>query len=298
MREYWFALSLIKGIGGATAKKLVEKFGDIRAAFAAPENELLTIRRISTKIIEQLRNINLNDVKAQMEAYEKSGIRILTLDDAEYPAMLRKANDGPTVLFVHGKLLPQDENAIAVVGTRNPSSDAVRVAETLARELAQRNLTIISGLAIGIDTAAHRGALSAENGRTLAVLGSGLKFIHPRQNQALAKEIVNRGALISDLLPETPLKGQYLMARDRIISGLSKAVIVVEADVNSGSLDTAAKARRQGRIVFAVPGSPGTDKLIAEGAEILNPPKIDCEALIQRMQSYDNSAKDNQLSLW
>jgi len=153
----------------------------------------------------------------------------------------------------------------------------IEVATIFGRELAARGLTVVSGLALGVDAAAHRGAFEA--GRTLAVLGSGIRFIHPKENTELAEQIVRRGALLSELHPNTPPRGPQLMARDRIVSGLSRAVIVVEAGEKSGSLDTAGRAAKQGRLVFAVPGSAGTDQLIAAGARRLDPASLDFDAL-------------------
>jgi DNA processing protein len=153
-------------------------------------------------------------------------------------------------------------------------------------------------LALGIDTAAHRGALQAADGRTLAVLGSGLRAIHPRQNLPLAEAIAQRGALLSELHPATPPLGPNLMARDRLISGLSRAVIVVEANEKSGSLDTAAKARRQGRLLLAVPGSPGTQALLAGGVEPLDLRTTDLDALSQRIRQHTLAGNETQLGLW
>jgi len=171
----------------------------------------------------------------------------------------------------------------------------VEQAESMAARLASKGFTIVSGLAPGIDTAAHRGALRADAGRTLAVLGSGVRMIHPRENVELAREIAGRGAVISEYHPNTPVKGPQLMARDRIVSGLSLAVIVVEAGSMSGSVDTAEKARRQGRKVFAVPGSPGCDELIASGARSLDPGDLD--ALIAGA-SAESDEPQEQLGLW
>jgi DNA processing protein len=178
----------------------------------------------------------------------------------------------------------------------------------IARELADRGLTVVSGLAIGIDTAAHRGALAAPGGRTLAVPGSGLRAIHPRQNAPLAEAIARRGALLSEVHPNTPVSGPVLMARDRITSGLARAVIVVEAGEKSGSLDTAARARRQGRLLFALPGSPGTDALLAGGgSEALELQRANPDDLARRIRAHalpgnDHETRKNgemgQLSLW
>jgi DNA processing protein len=151
---------------------------------------------------------------------------------------------------------------------------------------------------LGIDSAAHRGALLADGGRTLAVLGSGMRTIHPRENILLAEEIATRGALISEFLPNTPPRGQNLMARDRIISGLSLAVIVMEAGLKSGTLDTAAKAQRQGRAVFAVPGSPGTDALLSAGAAVLDPQHPGYDSLVERLTTRATGSTETQLGLW
>ena len=174
------------------------------------------------------------------------------------------------------------------------------MAHTLGRELAARGLTVVSGLALGIDTAGHRGAI--ETGRTIAVLGSGIRHIHPRENAELAEEIVGCGAVLSELHPNTPPKGQHLMARDRLISGLSRAVIVVEAGEKSGSLDTASKAQKQGRLVYAVPGSAGTDQLLASGARRIEPESVDFDQLAREIgdHSATNTPRQTprQATLW
>jgi len=294
-KTHYLALSRISGIGGATARKLIDRFGTLRRAFQADEHELLAVPRVTADAAQAMREFEPDSLESELEAMDGEGIRVLTWEDDDYPANLRSAPDAPVMLYVVGELLPEDERAVAVVGTREPSGRAVESAESIAARLAGQGFTIVSGLAPGIDTAAHRGALRADEGRTLAVLGSGVRMIHPRENVPLAREIAERGAVLSEYHPNTPVKGPNLMARDRIVSGLSLAVIVVEAGVASGSVDTAEKARRQGRKVFAVPGSPGCDELIASGAHAVDPGDIDA---IMREVSSEGGMPEGQLGLW
>ena len=298
---HWLALRTVSGIGAVTANDLIQRFGDIEAVFDASDRELLAVPRITAEVVESLRNIVWDSLEAEMFSLSEEGIDILTWDDDDYPKNLRQSRDGPPLLFIRGDLLPEDERAVALVGTRQPAPHSLEQTEWLAAQLAARGLALVSGLAIGIDTAAHRGALKAAGGRTLAVLGSGLRVIHPQQNVPLAEEIVQRGALLSESLPNSPPRGPQLMARDRIVSGLSLAVIVMEAGEKSGSMDTAMKAQRQGRKVFAVPGSPGTDALIAQGAETLVIPNVDLDALSRQIRAavpVSERAGSKQLTLW
>jgi len=298
-KAHWLALSTLRGVGGVTIRKLIEQFGNVEAIFDAPDADLLLVPRITSDVLARLRAISLDDLEAELASLVDEGFQVLTWDDPLYPLNLRQVPNAPSLLFIRGELQERDTRAVAIVGTRQPTPQAARLAETLGRELAACGLTIISGLAVGIDTTAHRGALQAENGRTLAVLGSGLRAIHPRQNIPLAERIVQQGALLSELAPNTRAHGANLMARDRIISGLSLSVIVVEAKEKSGSLDTAHKARRQGRLLFAVPGSPGADSLLASGAQTLQPPAIDFDRLSQRINEHaPGNNQTKQLKLW
>ena len=288
---HWLALTTVPGIGGVTARKLVERFGDVESVFAAAPEVLAEVPRVTPAMAQQLLAAPIEALEAELLALNDEGIDLLTWDDRRFPAHLRALANAPMVLFVRGALKRGDARAAAIVGTRTPSEAAAELAALLGRELAARGLTIVSGLALGVDTAAHRGAL--ETGRTLAVLGSGIRFIHPQENEALAEEIVRQGALLSELHPNTPPRGPQLMARDRIVSGLSRAVIVVEAGEKSGSLDTAARAKKQGRAVFAAPGSAGTDRLIAAGARRLEADALDFDALaeeIARLPFSDEAA--------
>lgn len=301
---HWLALVSLPGIGGATGRKLLERFGSIEAAFAAPDAELARVPRLSADLVARLRSVSLAAIEAELAALAEEGLGVLTWDDPDYPPNLRGLSDAPPVLFTRGVLRPEDADAVAIIGTREPTAEGIATAEAIARELAGRRLTVVSGLAIGIDTAAHRGALQANGGRTVAVPGSGLRAIHPRQNLPLAERIARHGALLSEVHPDTPPSGPVLMARDRIIGGLARAVIVIEAREKSGSLDTANRARRQGRLILALPGSPGTDRLIAEGAEPLTLRKLDFDALVRRIRKHRPPGDENpgpdviQLGLW
>lgn len=264
------ALSSIPGVGGVTARKLLDQFGSLGNAFSADEADLLAISRVTPEIVAAMRAVDLEGLEAQIEAMDEQGVHIVTWEDEDYPATLLEAHDSPYLLYVAGDLRPEDERAVAVVGSRDCSEHCLSIAESLSRQLAEQGAAVVSGLAQGIDTAAHKGALAAE-GRTLAVLGCGLNAIHPRENVQLAERISRHGAVMTEYAPNVAVRGPQLMARDRIVSGLSRAIVVVEAQLKSGSLDTAERARKQGRVVFAVPGSPGTDALIRSGAAVVDP---------------------------
>ncbi len=296
---HWLALTTVSGVGGATARKLIERFGDVESIFEASPTELIEIPRVTKAMAAQLLAAPLDQLENELLSLNDEGIELLTWADDRFPALLRLLPDAPLVLFMRGALVADDKQATAIVGTREPSRSAVEVAHTLGRELAARSLTVVSGLALGIDTAAHRGAI--ETGRTIAVLGSGIRYIHPRENVKLAEEIAGGGAILSELHPDTPPKGQNLMARDRLISGLSRAVIVIEAGEKSGSLDTAAKAKKQGRWVYAVPGSAGTDLLIAGGARRIDLATIDFDQWadqISQSPAPEPPSHLQQTSLW
>ncbi|MCC6483551.1 MAG: DNA-protecting protein DprA [Armatimonadetes bacterium] len=294
-RLHWFALSLTPGIGGSTARRLVEKFGSAEDVFAASDGELREVPRVTEAIVAALRALNLDDLERQMDALADNNVSLLTLDEADerYPPNLRACADAPGILYCAGDLLESDSVAVAVVGTREPSAQSERTAFELASELAERGVTVVSGLARGIDTAAHRGAMSADSGRTIGVIGSGLKRIHPRENASFAREMAERGAVLSELAPDIPPQGMHLMARDRIISGLSRAVVVVEAVEGSGSLDTAARAKKQGRPVYAVPGSAGCDALLRRGSAEICEPKPDFLDKLTEVAATPPAEKDD-----
>lgn len=292
-KSHYMALSAIPGVGGVTARKLLERFGTLQGAFAAADDELLSIPRVTAEIVAGMREADLDGIEEGLEALDREGIAVLTWEDDGYPANLLDARDSPYLLYAAGELCAEDSLAVAVVGSREASAKSMEVAERTARELAEQGITVVSGLAEGIDTAAHVGALAASGGRTIAVLGSGLAAVHPRENIPLAEQITRRGAVVTEYAPRVTVRGPQLMARDRIVSGLSRAVVVVEARVQSGSLDTADKARKQERLLFAVPGSPGTDALISSGAT----PLTSADDVIARI-SEDRKPPTDQPSLF
>lgn len=256
MKE-WIALNMTPGVGPRAAARLLERFGSAEGVFGALRSELERLRLRP----EAVESIALRDRFAEA-ARELERVReiedadVLVLDDGAYPALLREIPDPPVTLYVRGRWVEcLDAPCVGIVGSRRCSAYGQNVALSLARELASRGVTIISGLARGIDAAAHRGALEA-SGRTVAVLGTGLDEVYPRDHRKLAAEILERGgALVTQFPLGTPPVAENFPYRNRIISGLSLGVVVVEASENSGSLITARLALEQGREVFAVPGS-------------------------------------------
>jgi DNA processing protein len=284
-KAHWLALATLPGLGGVTMRKMLKEFGDVESIWQATPEELAEIPRVTLATAVQLLHAPVEQLEEEIHSLEDEEIDLLTWDDRRFPSPLLALHDPPVVLFMRGRLKRDDAHAVAIVGTRAPSAEAVGFATHLARELATRGLTIVSGLALGIDTAAHVGALSAEEGRTIAVLGSGILSVHPKENSELAERIVQHGAVLSELLPNTAPRGPQLMARDRLISGLSQAVIVVEAGTKSGSLDTAHRAEKQARLVYAVPGSPGTDGLLRLGAKPVDA-GISFDSLAEEISSH------------
>ena len=259
-------LSFVNGIGPKMLEKLVDRFDNPEDILNASVDELCKIPRLTSKIAEAIHAIDLEAIEMELMALEEFGIAVITRYDKSYPKNLKTISDLPPVLFQMGDFREEDNRAAAIVGTRNPSQGGRKMAKELAYGLAERGFTIVSGLALGIDTASHQGALEAD-GRTIAVLGSGIKIIHPNQNLGLAEQIRQSGAIFSELHPNARPSGGTLMSRDRIISGLALGTIIVEANENSGSIDTAKRTRAQGRKLFAVANeSKGNQKLIDEGA--------------------------------
>ncbi len=268
-------LSMISGVGPRIRKALIERFGSARAVLAAAPSELREVQGVGPKLVRKIADADHElDVQAEIDLCRRRGIKILVESDPDYPRALREIHDPPGVLFVRGALKPDDALAVGIVGTRHGTQYGLRTAERLAGSLARAGLTIVSGLARGIDAAAHRGALAA-GGRTIAVLASGVTNIYPPEHDRLAEEVAAHGALVSEAPPGgEPLAGMFPQ-RNRLISGLSLGVIVVEAADRSGALITARHAMEQGREVFAVPGnvdsrtSRGCHRLIRDGARLV-----------------------------
>lgn len=273
-KAYWVGWNLVKGIGSVRFKQLLDFFGSAELAWNAPGSALLSAG-MPPKVIErhhQLKNqVDLNRI---MEKISANAVHIVTWEENDYPRRLKEINQSPPVLFIKGTINVEDDWAVAVVGTRRVTSYGRQVADELGRFLAQNGITVISGLARGVDAIAHNAALEA-GGRTIAVLGSGVDVIYPPEHRKLAMEIMQQGALVSDYPVGTQPDGINFPPRNRIISGLSLATVVVEAGEKSGALITAEFAVDQGKDVFAVPGSilnaqsEGTNRLIEQGARPL-----------------------------
>ena len=271
-RYYWFALNTVPNIGNVRFNMLIKRFGSPQAALDASPAELKKIPDIGDAVIESLKSkVDHAEVEKQLRLLEKSGARMINILEEEYPPALKRIYDPPPCLFVKGKLTEKDANAVAIVGSRICTSYGRQITEQLARGLSQVGLTIVSGMARGIDSIAHRSAMQA-GGRTIAVLGCGLDVIYPPENESLYHEIAASGAVISEFSFGLKPDKFNFPARNRIISGLSKGVVVVEAGRASGALLTAQHALDQNREVFAVPGninsstSAGTNELIKQGA--------------------------------
>lgn len=270
--RYWVGFNIVPAIGPARTKALLDFFGDLEAAWKASTAELKAAgldRRAVENLLECRHKLDLD---AEVDRIHAAGIQILTWDDPGYPSLLRHIHGPPALLYVRGELTPADEWAVAVVGTRRASVYGREVTRRLAGDLAANGIAVVSGLARGIDTQAHKAALEA-GGRSIAVLGHGLDRIYPAENANLAREIIERGALVTEYALGIPPEGGNFPARNRIISGLSLGALVVEAGEGSGALITADFAVEQGREVFAVPGNifhrgaAGTNRLIQQGAK-------------------------------
>jgi DNA processing protein len=273
-RKYWIALKSIEGVGSVGFKNLVDAFGHPKKVFNASRETLTAVPGIGHKTAANVKDFNgWHKTEEELELLKKYDARLITYQDPLYPRSLLNIYDFPPFLYTKG-LLQEDDVNIAVVGSRMASTYGKFSTERLCRELAINGITVVSGLARGIDSAAHKGALAGK-GRTIAVLGCGLDTIYPPENQRLYEEIVTKGAVITEYSFGTPPSASNFPARNRIISGVSLGVVVVEANEKSGSLITAKLALEQGREVFAVPGSidsagsRGTHKLIKQGAKLI-----------------------------
>jgi DNA processing protein len=268
-KAYWIALNKVAGIGAVRMASLLAHCGSAEAAWRASIHDLKAAgldRRTLENLLQARRDL---DVAAEWERVQQAGIQLLTLDDDAYPDNLRQIDAPPPVLYIRGTLQPNDTWAVAIVGTRRASVYGREVAHSLSRDLAANGITVVSGLALGVDTVAHKSALDG-GGRTLAVLGSSVDNIYPPENRGLAHAIAENGALISEYPLGTRPDANNFPPRNRIISGLSRGVVIVEASERSGALITAKFAAEHGRDLFAVPGS------------ILHPGSAGCNALIQQ----------------
>jgi DNA processing protein len=269
---FWIGLSSIPGVGRVTFRKLSHHFGSPERALAASRDELRN-SGLSEKVIAAITSLSWREyAEKELEKARDAGVRIITADSTAYPANLKETPDPPLFLYIQGSL--QHEEGLAIVGTRKPTHYGLTVTHRIAYELAAAGLTIVSGLARGIDTQAHRGALAAQ-GRTVAVLGCGIDIAYPPENKGLLERISSNGAIVTENPFGTKPEAGYFPARNRIISGLSRGTVIIEATEDSGSLITANYTLEQGRKLFAVPGnigspnSRGTNSLIKQGAVLV-----------------------------
>ena len=295
--KYWLGFNYVNGIGPAKVQALLGHFGDLEPAWNATEGQLRDIG-FDARAIDSLREARQTlDLDAYAAKVEASGARALTWDSPDYPALLRQIPAAPPVIFVRGSFVPVDEWAVAVVGTRRLTAYGRLVTHDLVSGLARNGITVVSGLARGIDGVAHRTALEAD-GRTIAVMGCGIDKVYPPEHRDLAHAIAEgRGAIVTDFPLGTEPSSINFPARNRLISGLSLGVLVVEAGERSGALITARFALEQDREVFAVPGninspvSVGTNRLIQQGAKLVTGIEDILEELNLRMATEQATAQ-------
>jgi DNA processing protein len=273
-REAFIALNLIEGVGPVRARTLLNHFGDAPKILAASKSELLRVRNIGEEVAESISNWEKSvDLAGELKRIADFGCHVLISSDENYPALLREIYDPPLVLYVKGALTAKDKNAVAMVGSRQTTHYGIETARKLAYQLAYVGVTVVSGGARGIDTAAHQGALSAK-GRTIAVLGTGINLVFPTENAELFQRISENGAVITQFPFNRPADKQTFPIRNRIVAGMTLGTVVVEANSTSGALITANMAVEAGRQIFAVPGridsprSKGCRDLIKKGAKL------------------------------
>jgi DNA processing protein len=271
----WLALCMIRGLGNVACKNLVDRFGDPDRIFQATISELLSVEGIRKECaLDILERKYEGDPQVELRKTEDHGARIITYTEPFYPKALKEIHDPPMLLYLKGNDIPANTTFVAMVGSRNATHYGLKAAEKIGQGLARRGLGVVSGMARGIDSASHWGCLSGL-GFTIAVLGTGIDIIYPAFNKKLYHLIVEKGSVISEFPMGTPPAPTNFPIRNRIISGLSRGVIVVEATRNSGSLITASQALDQGREIFAVPGSidsfksAGCHFLIKQGARLI-----------------------------
>jgi DNA processing protein len=274
-REAYIALNMVDGVGPIRVRALLDRFGEPQAILTATKADLMQVEGVGDEVARSIMSWREKvDLDGELTRIEKAAVQVVTRDDPEYPKNLREVYDPPMILYVKGTLSERDALAIAIVGSRRTTLYGQDMARKLAYQLGRVGVTVVSGLARGIDTAAHKGTLQAK-GRTVAVIGCGIDIVYPSENEKLAKEIVEKGgALVTEFPFGVKPDRQNFPMRNRIISGWSLGTVVVEANLKSGALITANQAAEQGRQVFAVPGradsilSRGTNKLIKDGAKL------------------------------
>ena len=274
-KQAYIALNLLPNIGPIRVRRLLENFGTAKSILAATPKDLVQVRGIGKEASSTIANWQKEiDLQAELKKIQARNIRIITPEDQEYPSLLREIYNPPLVLYSWGKLQKSDSEAVSIVGSRQATHYGKETARKLGFQLANAGLCVVSGMARGIDSAAHEGALAA-GGRTIAVIGSGLGKIYPPENQQLAEKISSNGAVISEFPVDFPPQKRSFPQRNRIVAGWALGTLVIEAGARSGALITAAQASDSNRDVFAVPGqidrpaSAGTNRLIQQGAKLV-----------------------------
>ncbi|NOZ24476.1 MAG: DNA-protecting protein DprA [Nitrospirae bacterium] len=300
---YWIALSSIKDVGPVRARNLLKAFGSPEAVFNATLNGLTAVEGVGGHTASAIKSFrDWAGAERMVRKCEELGIRIIRYTDPSYPEFLREISDGPPLFYAKGEMAEEDRFAVAVVGPRKPTDYGVRVTDRIACELSSSGLTVVSGLARGIDTVAHKAALKC-GGRSIAVLGSGLDVPYPPENAGLMKRIESDGCVISEYPLGTKPERENFPRRNRLISGLSLGVLVVEAASDSGALITARYALEQGREVFAVPGmitsarSSGTNALIKQGARLVEKASDIIEELAPQLKGFIKERKRHAVTL-
>jgi DNA processing protein len=263
----WIALSLVERIGGKTFRALLDHFGEPAQVLAADARSLRRVPGIGPTMSARIQAVDIRAVQQVIPRWQQAGVSIVTWQDKDYPARLQSIEDAPPTLFYRGFDVRLGEKTASIIGTRTPSPEAVARATETAMQLVEKGYTIISGLARGIDYLAHQGALAVPSGRTFAVLGSGILNIYPPESERFAAGIERRGCLLSEFHPQAGPSPSNLVARNRIITGLSDVVIVVETSTEGGAMHAARFARAQGKPIYTYPGTAtGNTALLAEGA--------------------------------
>ncbi len=296
--ESWIALSLVPEVGPVTFRKLLSLYSDPARVFRAPFRELSAIEGVGEKKAKNITDFSgWKHAEEQVKQLERCSARVVTFRDTDYPSMLRQTEDAPVLLYVRGSIQEEDRFAIAIVGSRRLSPYGKQVTEMLSSELSRSGFTVVSGMARGIDTVAHTSSITS-GGRTIAVLGSGIDRAYPPENRGLMKRITASGYVVSEFPCGTEPNRENFPRRNRLISGLSMGVVIVEAAAGSGALITAGAALEQNREVFAVPGnitspnSAGTNDLIKKsGAKLIQKPDDIIEELAPMLRGFVKTGK-------
>ncbi len=297
---FWLALSLTPGLGSVLIKRLLERFNSPEAIFHASKKELSGIEGLGEKVAGEIRKgPQRKTVERELSLLERAGGRIITLKDDDYPRRLKDIYDPPALLYVRGELRKEDELAVAIVGSRKTAPYGRWITEKVGEDLAHHGVTVVSGMARGIDSLAHKGAIQG-GGRTIGVLGCGVDVIYPSENKILFHQIIEHGAVLSEFPMGSPPEAGHFPKRNRIISGLSMGVVIVQASAESGSLITAGYALEQGREVFAVPGnvgaegSRGTNQLIKDGAKLVESSDDILEEILPQWRREDGDTRESE----